>query len=80
MAVGPKVWAPLAAKLGSYFAEAKIGGDLTGGGNTFGMTKEAAQARLQELTGDREFSKRYFDLDPSAVREVKRLHRIVAGS
>lgn len=80
LAIGPEKWAKFASKAGGYFAEAKIGGDLPGGGSQFGMTKEAAQARIDEMKVDPAFAKRWADQDATAVNEMKRLQRIAAGS
>ena len=80
LAVGPEAWAKFAAKAGGYFAEAKVGGDLPGGGTTFGMTKEAALAKLDELTADPAFAKRYVNEEAAAVNEITRLRRVAYGS
>lgn len=79
-AIGPEAWAKFAAKAGSYFAEAKIGGDLPGGGASFGLTKEAAQAKLDELSQDPAFAKRYAAEDKTAINEIARLRRTAAGT
>jgi len=79
LAIGPAKWAKFASKAGSYFAEAKIGGDLPGGGSQFGMTQEAAQAKLDEITRDPAKAKLYANEDPVTVNEVSRLRRIVRG-
>jgi hypothetical protein len=79
LAIGPEAWAKFSSRAGSYFAEAKIGADLPGGGSQFGMTVEAAQARLSELTSDSNFAARYANEDRTAVNEVARLHKIIAG-
>lgn len=86
LAMGPEKWAKL-AKLGEYFSEQSIG-DLTSGGTgggQFGMSREAAQARINEIINSMDpalvqFRERMQSGDTVAQREWERLNRIASGA
>lgn len=50
-----------------------------GGGGPARMTKEMAVAKISELKGDRDWSKRYLDGGSAEVREFSDLHTIAYG-
>jgi hypothetical protein len=66
--------------IGSRLAEPKAfeagGGD---GGAGFGLTPEAAKARIGQLRNDRDWTSKYLAGDVNARQEMERLSRIVAG-
>lgn len=66
--------------IGSRLAEPKPleagGGD---GGSGFGLTPEAAKARIGQLRNDREWTGKYLAGDVNARQEMERLTRIAAG-
>lgn len=84
LAMGPEKWSKLAT-IGNYFAEQSIG-DLTqpNGAGGFGMTREAAQARINELTASMDpavvqFRDRLMRGDPVAAQEWQRLQSLATG-
>lgn len=84
LAMGPEKWSKL-AKLGDYFSEQSIG-DLTqpNGAGGFGMTKEAAQARIQDIVNSMDpamaqMRERLANGDIVAQQEWDKLNRIAAG-
>jgi hypothetical protein len=66
--------------IGSKLAEPKAfdagGGD---GGGGFGLTPEAAKARISQLRNDRDWTSRYLAGDVNARQEMERLSRVAAG-
>lgn len=65
-----KLFSRIGGKLGEDSFE---GGD--GGGN-FGMSPDAAKAKIASLKADKEWAKKYMNGDASAVAEFERLHKI----
>lgn len=62
--------------IGERIAEDRHLGD--DGGTRF-LSPEGARARLQELSNDSEFQKRYLNGDTAAVAEMQKLQRVMAG-
>lgn len=80
-ALGSAATLELFAKIGSKLGEAApfdAGGGQGGGG--FGMTPEAAKARIDALKGDSEWVSRYLNGGAAEKAEMERLQRIMAGS
>lgn len=79
-AVGTARFLKMMADIGSKLGESQYteGHDIAGGGNpTFGMTPAAAQARIKELMGDKEWGAKYLN-NPGGPegRELDRLQKI----
>jgi hypothetical protein len=66
--------------IGSKLAEPKAfdagGGD---GGGGFGLTPEAAKARISQLRNDRDWTSKYLAGDVNSRQEMERLSRVAAG-
>jgi hypothetical protein len=75
-AIGTKTMLTLLSKIGTAVSEDRGSG---GGGGSGLMSPEAANARLVELRGDKEWTKRYFAGDRNAVAEYDRLISTVAS-
>jgi hypothetical protein len=79
-ALGPKKSLELFHRIGAGLGEAKSFNPEQGGGSSgFGMTAEAARARISSLTGDKDWTTKYLSGDRSAIDEMTRLQRIAAG-
>lgn len=66
------------ASIGKGLTESKfVNGE--GGGNSFGMSVEAAQAKLATLKADSAWSAKFVKGDKDAIAELTRLHEIIAG-
>jgi hypothetical protein len=77
-AIGTRAMLTLLAEIGSAISEDR--GSGAGGFGAGGwLTPEAANARLVELRGDREWTQRYFAGDKSAIAEYDRLISAVAN-
>jgi hypothetical protein len=77
-AIGTRAMLTLLAEIGTAISEDR--GTGAGGLGAGGwLTPEAANARLVELRGDREWTKRYFAGDKSAIAEYDRLIAAVAS-
>ena len=72
-ALGTKGLLDLMAKIGRGQGEAEFIGQ---GKTSFGMSPEAARARIQALKGDAEWTGRYLKGDADARAELERLHRL----
>ena len=72
-ALGTKGLLDLMAKIGRGQGEAEFIGQ---GKTSFGMSPEAARARIQALKGDAEWTQRYLKGDADARAELERLHRL----
>ena len=72
-ALGTKGLLDLMAKIGRGQGEAEFIGQ---GKTSFGMSPEAARARIQSLKGDAEWTQRYLKGDADARAELERLHRL----
>lgn len=72
-ALGTKGLLDLMAKIGRGQGEAEFIGQ---GKSSFGMSPEAARARIQALKGDAEWTQRYLKGDADARAELERLHRL----
>lgn len=72
-ALGTKGLLDLMAKIGRGQGEAEFIGQ---GKTSFGMSPEAARARIQALKGDAEWTSRYLKGDADARAELERLHRL----
>ena len=79
-ALGPKKSLEMFHRIGAGLGEAKSFNPEQGGGSpAFGMTAEAARARISSLTGDKDWTTKYLSGDRSAIDEMTRLQRIAAG-
>jgi hypothetical protein len=77
-AIGTRAMLTLLAEIGTAFSEDR--GSGTGGFGAGGwLTPEAANARLVELRGDKDWTRRYFAGDKSAIAEYDRLIAAVAS-
>jgi len=76
-AIGTRAMLTLLSEIGTAISEDR--GSGTGGFGGGWLTPEAANARLVELRGDREWTKRYFAGDKSAIAEYDRLISAVAN-
>ena len=65
-------------KIGSGLGEASFEGG-NGGSQTFGTSREAAAARINELKGDQEWTTKYLSGDASAKAEMTRLMQLAYG-
>jgi hypothetical protein len=77
-AIGTRAMLSLLSEIGSAISEDR-GSGVGGFGAGGWLTPEAANARLVELRGDREWTKRYFAGDKSAIAEYDRLIAAVAN-
>lgn len=77
-AVGTKTFLDLFSKFGESISEDRSAGGGGGGGNF--MTKEAAQARLNDLKADGEWRKRYEAGGNTEIGEFNRLINIIHAS
>jgi hypothetical protein len=75
-AIGTRTMLDLFARIGDAVSEDRGSG---GGGASGWLTPEAANARLVELRGDKDWTKRYFAGDKSAIAEYDRLISAVAS-
>jgi hypothetical protein len=69
-------------RIGSRLGEAgSFGndGNTNGGGGAFGLTKEAAKARITQLTTDADWNSRYLGGGKAELEEMTRLTKIIAG-
>jgi len=80
-AVGPEVLAKIGTTIGNTLVEHKVGIDTSGAGSQYGMTKEAAQARLDELQSNPEFRAKLYASPPekAAKNEWDRLTGTASG-
>ena len=77
-AIGTRAMLTLLAEIGTAISEDR--GSGTGGFGAGGwLTPEAANARLVELRGDKDWTRRYFAGDKSAIAEYDRLIAAVAS-
>lgn len=68
-------------RIGAKLGEAKPFDPSGSGGNSgFGMTPEAARARIQALSGDKEWTAKYLNGGAAEKDEMERLQRIAAGA
>ncbi|GAB2176733.1 hypothetical protein [Dongia sp. agr-C8] len=77
-AIGTRSMLTLLAEIGTAISEDR-GSGAGGFGSGGWLTPEAANARLVELRGDREWTQRYFAGDKSAIAEYDRLISAVAS-
>ncbi len=77
-AIGTRSMLTLLAEIGTAISEDR-GSGAGGFGSGGWLTPEAANARLVELRGDREWTRRYFAGDKSAIAEYDRLISAVAS-
>lgn len=68
----------IGSKLGEAAPFNPQGGN--GGGSGFGITPEAAKARIQALTADKEWAARYLNGGAAEKAEMERLQKIAAGN
>ena len=77
-AIGTREMLTLLAEIGTAISEDR-GSGAAGFGASGWLTPEAANARLVELRGDQDWTKRYFAGDKSAIAEYDRLIAAVAS-
>lgn len=78
-ALGPKAFRERFAKFGSSVGEHRFAGTQQGQ-QGFGMSAEAARARIGERGKDQEFMKKLFAGDADAKGEWTRLHEVAYGT
>lgn len=80
-AIGTKPMVEALVKVGRMLGEGKPvpGGSESRGSEPFGLTPDAAKARIQQKMSDRDFAKRYFSGEETARKEMEDLHKIAAG-
>ena len=79
-AMGAGKFLELFQRIGAKLGEPKsFDGGAGGGGNTFGMTREAAQSRIRALSADSEWTAKYLSGNVEAKDEMTRLQKIAAG-
>ena len=77
-AIGTRAMVTLLAEIGTAISEDR-GSGIGGFGAGGWLTPEAANARLVELRGDKDWTRRYFAGDKSAIAEYDRLIAAVAS-
>jgi hypothetical protein len=78
-AMGTAALLKLFSKIGNGLGEATFESG-TGGGNTgFGLSKEAAVAKIAELKGSQEWTAKYLSGDKAALGEMNRLMQLAYG-
>lgn len=76
-ALGTKDMLKFFSDIGNGFSEHKFEG--SGGPSPFGMTKEAAKVKMDELKSDRGFGQKLISGDSTARAEWDRLNKIMVG-